>query len=373
MKTKPALSALTRVPSDKTPSFQFLTKLLCIALLLTVSTSRSDAALDFYESFNYSSVNVQLATATTNWVAYAGGGAHATNTSGSLSYSGLSTAAGDNSVLLSGSGAIGIAARNLSQSYTIANATTVYYSLTLKVTSINTADWGNGAGNWTNGSFMLGFNQKLQNGTTLAQGDAAAPLLIRTGDPNNLTNANDFQEYQLGIGVTATTATRTFDGAHNYHIGDTVFVVASYTFNSGTSDDVAKLYVNPTPGSLEADNTPVIVTTAGAADVTGSQIQSFFLRNNSVEPASTQIDNLRVGTTWADVTPAGAPSLRIELASPNIVLSWPTNSSGFTLETNLTANPTGWGTVPNPVANVGGRFYVTNTISSGNKFFRLRK
>jgi hypothetical protein len=38
--------------------------------------------------------------------------------------------------------------------------------------------------------------------------------------------------------------------------------------------------------------------------VINNQIQSFFLRNNSVEPASSVIDDLRVGTTWEDVTPA---------------------------------------------------------------------
>ena len=62
--------------------------------------------------------------------------------------------------------------------------------------------------------------------------------------------------------------------------------------------------MNPTPGSAEGANTPVVATSAGLNDITGSQIQSFFLRNNSVEPAFTVIDDLRVGTTWEDVTPA---------------------------------------------------------------------
>jgi hypothetical protein len=41
----------------------------------------------------------------------------------------------------------------------------------------------------------------------------------------------------------------------------------------------------------------VVTAGGGFTDVTGSQIQSFFLRNNSVEPATSVIDELRVGTT----------------------------------------------------------------------------
>jgi hypothetical protein len=225
----------------------------------------------------------------------------------SLSYPGLQTASGDNGVLFNGSGAAGVAARNLITLYNIGNAPTLYYSLTFKVTSIVAADWGS-TNNFLTGSFMLGFKQKLSNGTALAQADAAAPLLIRTGDPNNTSGtANDFQSYQLGTGVTATSATRTFDGTHYYNPGDTLFLVLSYTFNSGANDDVAKLYVNPIPGSLEGANTSRVTTTAGAVDVSTNQIQSFFPRNNSVEPSGTLIDDLRVGTTFGDATPVAVP------------------------------------------------------------------
>lgn len=288
-------------------------KQLFVGFLLFAAVSQLHAALDFYDSFNYSPTDVQLSTAASpTWAAYTGGGVNPTNMSGSLSYAGLQTASGDNSVLFNGSGATGVAARNLTQLYNINNAPTLYYSLTFKVTSISTGDWGGSAANFTGGSFMLGFNQKLQNGTALVQADVGAPLLIRTGDPNNTSGtANDFQQFQLGTGVTATSATRTFDSAHNYNPGDTLFLVLSYTFNSGTADDVARLYVNPTPGSLEGDNTPVVTSTAGAVDISTNQIQSFFLRNNSVEPSGTQIDDLRVGSTWADVTPAPEPSAAV--------------------------------------------------------------
>jgi hypothetical protein len=122
--------------------------------------------------------------------------------------------------------------------------------------------------------------------------------------------ADNFQEFQLGTGVTAVSpGSRVFDGTRNYLPGQTLFLVLSYTFGpgGGTTDDVARLWVNPIPGSLEGVNTPV-VTATGVTDVLNNQLASFFLRNNSVEPASTIIDDLRVGTSWEDVTPVPEPS-----------------------------------------------------------------
>ncbi|EEF61345.1 hypothetical protein [Pedosphaera parvula] len=375
MKTLPIHYFLKPITPTKETPVRFLTKLICAVVLIAASASPLQASLDFYDSFNYTNVNAQLATvAGTNWVAYAGGGVHPTNFLGSLSYPGLLTGSGDNSVLLNGAGESGTAARNLSQKpYNIANAPTLYYSLTLKVTSIIANDWGTAAGSWTNGSFMLGFNQKLQTGTAIGLGDAAAPLLIRTGDPNNTTGAASFQGYQLGVGVTAANTNRTFDPNHVYTTSDTLFIVVSYTFNSGTTnDDVAKLYVNPVPGSLESANTPVVTAASLGGDVSNNQIQSFFLRNNSVEPSSTQIDDLRVGTTWADVTPLDL-ALRIQAASPNTVISWTTNSTGYILETNATLDSTNWGTIASQIGIVNDRYSVTNSASSGNRFYRLRK
>jgi len=270
----------------------------------------SPAAPVWYDSFDYSPAGTVLSTAgSPAWSLYAPPGTDPKIAAGSLRYAGLQAAPGDNSVVFDGvAPAAGISMRLLDQVYNISNVATIYYSLTFQVTSINAAgDWGGTATNFAGGSFMMGFNQKTS--LALAQSDVAAPLLIRTGNPDDTPagTANGFQQYQLGTGVTATTAIRAFDAAHNYNPGETLFLVLSYTFNPGASDDVAKLYVNPIPGSLENENTPV-VTTTGSTDVNNSRAQSFFLRNNSVEPSGTQIDDLRIGTTWEDVTPELPPN-----------------------------------------------------------------
>jgi len=59
------------------------------------------------------------------------------------------------------------------------------------------------------------------------------------------------------------------------------------------------------------------------------------------------------------------PRLNIVQAGTNVILSWATNATGFTLEstTNLTP-PSSW-------TNLSGQFAVTNAISGTQKYYRL--
>lgn len=68
------------------------------------------------------------------------------------------------------------------------------------------------------------------------------------------------------------------------------------------------------------------------------------------------------------------PQLNVRPAGSNVVLTWPTNSTGFSLQatTNL-ASPTVWTAIsPDPVV-VNGQNTVTNPISGTPQFFRLSK
>jgi hypothetical protein len=66
------------------------------------------------------------------------------------------------------------------------------------------------------------------------------------------------------------------------------------------------------------------------------------------------------------------PRLTVARSGTNMILTWPTNATGFTLQsaTNL-ASPVGWSTVsPLPVV-VNGQNTVTNAISGPRKFYEL--
>ena len=67
-----------------------------------------------------------------------------------------------------------------------------------------------------------------------------------------------------------------------------------------------------------------------------------------------------------------APQLAIVHSGTNVILTWPTNFTGFTLQstTNLVA-PSVWGTVSPPAVVVNGQNTVTNFIVGASKFYRL--
>lgn len=113
-----------------------------------------------------------------------------------------------------------------------------------------------------------------------------------------VTPGNSADGFKLGI--------RAKGGAAVYassvlHLNSINLIVMKYDFGTKT----ASLFLNPTPGGSEpAPNASQTSTTAAVADMS-----VFFLRaaaNTSTTPTFL-IDDLRVGTTWADVTPLVVP------------------------------------------------------------------
>jgi len=68
------------------------------------------------------------------------------------------------------------------------------------------------------------------------------------------------------------------------------------------------------------------------------------------------------------------PWLTIALSGPDAVLSWPTNFSGFTLQSTASLNPpVSWTNSTTPVAISGSQYMVTNRTSAAAQFYRLKK
>jgi uncharacterized repeat protein (TIGR03803 family) len=73
-----------------------------------------------------------------------------------------------------------------------------------------------------------------------------------------------------------------------------------------------------------------------------------------------------------------APQLTITPSGPNVILSWPTNVAGFdytgfALQCSAGLSSTNWTNWMNPVTTSGGYYFVSNPISAGAQFFRLKK
>jgi len=78
------------------------------------------------------------------------------------------------------------------------------------------------------------------------------------------------------------------------------------------------------------------------------------------------------GTIFSISLPVSPPHLTITPSGVNIILTWPTNGTGFTLQSNTNlVSPVVWTTVsPGPVVT-DGQNTVTNPISGTQQFFRL--
>jgi hypothetical protein len=293
-------------------------KLISAAALgaLAMLATHAWAAVIYQDSFNYDATgNPTLAPTTTSSpynLASNGGTACPKLNSPGLTYSQGSTVlqTSGNDVVYDCSGTpTGVAMHDLG---TTISSGSIYYSLLFKVTQV-TASGGNGytvtGVNNVNGSFVFGFEQTTTNTTNNPQ--VGAPLLIRSGDGTQTSST-----FQLGTGVNAGTSpqARMWEGAQgvapNHPSADTVyFLVGKYTFNAGATNDEADLWINPALDSLEAANVPAVAALATPANgiVDLPSIQSFFLRNNSVAPDTIEVDEVRIGTAWEDVTSSVVP------------------------------------------------------------------
>lgn len=66
------------------------------------------------------------------------------------------------------------------------------------------------------------------------------------------------------------------------------------------------------------------------------------------------------------------PSLQIQLAGTNVVLTWPLSATGYVLQSaNKLAPPIAWTTVTNVPVVVNFQYTVTNQMSGGSRFYRL--
>lgn len=228
-------------------------KLYTLSFILLASLSFGQVTLPFSDTFSYATVNLHE---TSPWSA-------------------VGTPSATDHILLDGSKATFAAGGTDAQVLITPQTTgTIYFKLDLKMTSMaGVTD--------VNGGYLAGF---AQNSTTFG-----GTLWAKRIDDNT---------YNLGVETRTATGLLTTYTVGTYAVGTSYSIVISYTFNTAAAtDDVAKLWVNPT-SSDEA--TPLLTDTHVGSDLT--QITSFFLRQDSTtETGSVEVDNLRISTTFADV------------------------------------------------------------------------
>jgi hypothetical protein len=278
---------------------KFVSSFLCAAIALTLA-STAPAALIIYEPFDYPTGSLEGQTNPSNGLSWLRAGTSANPSainvaSGNLAVPPTISTPVGNSATINGIGDGSGSSTRLALGQTITSGS-VYYSLAFR------ADALTGSNN-TTGGFFIAFNNTGNSSQTTNPSVAPARIQSRI-DPT------DSSKYDLGIFNAGATAAAT-SWSSGLDLGVTHFIVAGYTFNTGsTTDDVASLWIDPNPSTFETSTPPTPTVTSTGGDV--ASIASILLRQSPAPYAT--LDELRIGTDWGAVTvpePATAVSLLI--------------------------------------------------------------
>ncbi len=130
--------------------------------------------------------------------------------------------------------------------------------------------------------------------------------------------------YQIGVNRGTTDTDTQWAGAE-YAQGDVVLVVVSYDI----TNQISKLWVNPLASSFGTETPPAESAIASAGNFPGSNsntVSSVFFRQTNTQNPIMVLDELRIGTSWADVTSV--------ITTTNDVI----NNNSLKLSTNLLTN-----------------------------------
>lgn len=129
-----------------------------------------------------------------------------------------------------------------------------------------------------------------------------------SGAPTIKTFADSFTTYQISVskGGNGVLAPNIFNQ------GDTIFLVASYTFNPGIGDDTCNLWLNPDPSTLGGATPPVPTVQGVGVGLNDVGYMAAFTLMSQSAPYYT-FDELRIGTSWQDVTPVPEPAALVQL------------------------------------------------------------
>ena len=273
-----------------------LKRILIISLFsfALLSIGYGQKTVPFYDGINYSAGTL-VYDAANWWVLNSTPVNDVTVSSGSLTYPGLRESAG-NKISISGAGddfVIWFDDRPADSK--------VYYSLVFQVTSLS----GISAASPT---YFAGF---FNSATT--SGSFGCGLYVQL-------DANDVTKFNIGHWARSSSSTtpvwNTIDGTTNgtpvqYSINIPIFIVACYeivgTYLSGSPDDKSSMWINPSSSTFENLLPP---TASLTSDLTGlgvneiSVVNRFQIRQDSdTKTPAIDVDEIRVGLTWASVTP----------------------------------------------------------------------
>jgi len=305
-----------------------------------------------YESFDYANIGGPVSSNTpANWAPNGSGANDLNVTGGSLSYAGLAAPVG-NSVT---NGGVGLGVRRLFGASLTSG--TVYFSALFNINNLGYGVW-NGAA--------------AQVGALTAIDNTSFRLAV-------MVRSNSSSGYVVGVQKGGTGAASTFD-ATEYHAGDTLFLVGKYDFN--VTPNVVSLWIDPSPSTFGAAIDPAAGFITASSGTDGFTIDRFNMRQNTASsvPAAMQWDELRVGASWADVTPVPTPTGTTltgltQLSAGAFQFAY-TNTTGSAQGSSVYAstNLIDWAPIGSAMLIAPGLYQFTDTTTTNysHRFYQLR-
>lgn len=282
--------------------------LLIIAAIFTLNSVSAELIL--HESFTRKVGNLnagELTTSTTDtkdWYTNMSGGTQIQVVEGSLSYSGYATGTGN---MVSMKGNTSSLRRDMRLLDTEVNSGKVYLSAIINVDEINTNTGDKGYctlmfGDGTNSSSKLYARLYIRSAKN-AQGDFTGKFQM------GVTKNNE-----SSVGIPYTT--------EEYSVKTNYLVVLEYEFVEGAKNDTARLYINP----IKTTTIPTLeciqdtATSSGNAQGAKSKedatvIKSIHLYQQTYNPNTLYVDEIKVATTWEDLFTEGGDTPIEEPAS----------------------------------------------------------
>jgi hypothetical protein len=186
--------------------------------------------------------------------------------------------------------------------------------------------------------------------------------------------------------------------------GDSPGILTCSNFNAaGVVTSTLVIELNGTTPGIDYDQLNVrgsvnltgVVLTAALNFTSALSNQFIIINNDGADPilgnftGLTQNSTLTIGSEQFSISYTGGdgndvvltqisgvpkPALSIERVPTNAVrLLWPTNFSGFNLESNTNLATTNWGTVSPPPSVVGTNNVVTNSLTPTQRYYRLHQ
>lgn len=253
----------------------FVLFLTLLSLVAFTGTLCAQAPLPAYEGFNYAAGNL---SGNAGWAATGGNTANPVQVvDTSLTYTNLPDSVGRKVLVLNGS-SYEDPGFDITPTGSQLEASSVYCSLIVNVVNPGTAEVGYFFNVSTAGTSSSDYHSKV----FVKQGAGGASFF----NMGLRHQANDTILFETTERAVATP----------------IFIVVSYDFVTGATNDTSRLWINPTLGATTPPTADLTATAIGTDLAAAGRINLRQPSDNS--GMSLEVDEIRAGTTWASVTPA---------------------------------------------------------------------